>query len=79
MVHVAYRGGTNHQKLGHKIVILLGHPAYYSRFGFLPARVKGLEVPIPAPDEAFMALELIPGALDGINGMVIYPPEFMEV
>jgi predicted N-acetyltransferase YhbS len=27
----------------------------------------------PAPDEAFMALELVPGALIGISGMVKYP------
>jgi putative acetyltransferase len=64
------------ERLGHGIVIVVGHPKYYPRFGFLPARERGLEAPFPVPDEAFMALELFPGALDGIRGMVEYPPAF---
>jgi putative acetyltransferase len=62
--------------LGFKAVIVIGHPDYYPRFGFSPARAKGLDLPFPVPDEAFMALELVPGSLDGIEGIVIYPPEF---
>jgi putative acetyltransferase len=72
------RGLSGGHDLGHKIVIVVGHPEYYPRFGFKPARALGLECPFPAPDEAFMALELVPGALDGISGMLIYPPEFIE-
>ena len=64
---------------GHSIVVVVGHPKYYPRFGFTAARVKGLEVPFPVPDEAFMVLELVPGAMNGITGMVIYPQEFLEV
>jgi len=67
------------RRVGHKIVILIGHPTYYPRFGFTPATEKGLKVPFDAPDEAFMALELVPRALDGINGTVIHPPEFSDV
>ncbi|MCD1293721.1 GNAT family N-acetyltransferase [Methanocella sp. CWC-04] len=62
--------------LGHRIVIVVGHPGYYPRFGFTSARAKGLDVLFPVPDEAFMAIELVPGALDGMKGMVIFPPEF---
>ncbi len=65
-------------RLGHGIVILIGHPEYYPRFGFSPARAKGLETTYPVSDEAFMALELVPGALEGIEGAVIYPPAFDE-
>ena len=64
------------RKLGHKIVIVVGHPNYYPRFGFASARAKGLEAPFPVPDEAFMVKELEGGALDGTVGMVEYPPEF---
>ncbi len=64
------------QALGHRIVIVEGHPAYYPRFGFLPARAQGLEATFPVPDAAFMALELVPGALDGVRGTVRYPPAF---
>ncbi len=67
------------RSLGHKIVIVVGHPDYYARFGFSPARVLGLEVPFPVPDKAFMVLELMPGALEGVKGTVKYPPAFAEV
>lgn len=59
---------------GESIVIVLGHPEYYLRFGFSTAKAKLLESPFPP--EAFMAMELSPGALDGIQGEVIYPPAF---
>ena len=62
--------------LGHRIVVVVGHPNYYPRFGFCPARARGLEAPFPVPDEAFMVLELVPGALDGVAGMVRFPPPF---
>jgi putative acetyltransferase len=67
------------RKLGYKVVIVVGHPTYYPRFGFISARAKGLETPFPVPDEAFMVIELTPGALNGISGMIIYPPAFEEV
>ncbi|MGL5926446.1 GNAT family N-acetyltransferase [Chroococcidiopsis sp.] len=64
------------QVLGYKIVIVLGHPNFYSRFGFVPAIDKGLRSPFSVPDEAFMVLELIPEALTGISGMVKYSSPF---
>ncbi|WP_424360007.1 GNAT family N-acetyltransferase [Methanocella sp. MCL-LM] len=63
---------------GHRIVILCGHPEYYPRFGFTPAREKGLEAPEWIPDDAFMVLELLPGALNGVRGTAIIPYEFPE-
>ena len=66
------------RSLGHRIVVVIGHPKYYPRFGFSPARAQGLKVPFPVPYEAFLALELVPGALDGLAGMVKYPPPFDE-
>lgn len=66
------------KKLGYKAVVLIGHPDYYPRFGFSPAKEKGLSLPFDAPSEAFMVYEIFPQALAGINGMVIYPPEFAE-
>ncbi len=67
------------RSLGHKIVVVVGHPEFYPRFGFTPARAKGLEAPFPVPDEAFMVTELVPGALDGISGMIVYPAPFEGV
>jgi putative acetyltransferase len=59
---------------GEHVVIVLGHPEYYTRFGFSSERAHALESPFPA--EAFMALELSPGALDGVRGRVRYPNAF---
>lgn len=64
------------RRLGYTVVVVVGHPEYYPSFGFVSARSKGLEAPFPVPDEAFMVTELVPGALDGIRGRVIYSPEF---
>ena len=66
------------RRLGHEIVVVVGHPEYYPRFGFSPARARGLEAPFPVPDEAFLALELVPGALDGVAGTVKFPPPFSD-
>jgi putative acetyltransferase len=59
---------------GEKIVIVLGHPDYYPRFGFSMDMARRLSSPFPA--EAFMAMELNAGALDGVEGRVVYPPAF---
>ena len=70
------RGLEECGRLGHGIVVVVGHPDFYPRFGFSPARAKGLECEYEVPDEAFMVAELTPGALRGVNGVVRYRPEF---
>lgn len=67
------------RQLGHGVVILVGEPAYYARFGFTPAAPLGIECPFPIPPEVFMVLELSPGAANGCSGMVRYHPEFGAV
>lgn len=59
---------------GEKIVIVVGHPDCYPRFGFSAEKTKWLTSPFPP--EAFMAMELVDGALEGIRGPVVYPPAF---
>jgi putative acetyltransferase len=63
---------------GHGAVVVLGHPHYYPRFGFAPASRWGLRWERDCPDEAFMALELRAGALEGAGGVVRFRPEFDE-
>jgi putative acetyltransferase len=70
------RGLDMCRQQGHTIVVVLGHPHYYPRFGFSPELARRLESPYAG--ESFMALELIPGALEGISGRVEYPPPFGE-
>jgi putative acetyltransferase len=53
-------------------VVVLGHPGYYPRFGFEPARPLGIET-YYAPDDAWMALRL-PAYDPQIRGTVRYPP-----
>ena len=67
------------KRSGHKIIVVVGHPEYYPRFGFVKAGEKGLKLPFEAPDEVFMALELVPGALNGVKGTIEYPKEFHTV
>jgi len=65
--------------LGHRVVIVLGHPEYYPRFGFVPAEPLGIRPRFEVSREAFMVLGLPPDALRGFHGEVEYPPEFGQV
>jgi putative acetyltransferase len=67
------------QAQGHRIAIVLGRPNYYPRFGFSAALAKPLVCPWGDCGEAWMALELVPGALEGVSGKVIYPKAFQNV
>jgi putative acetyltransferase len=49
------------KELGLGAVLVLGHRAYYPRFGFSARAAESLEAPFHGP--SFMALELVPGAL----------------
>jgi putative acetyltransferase len=64
---------------GHQYVVVLGHPDYYPRFGFVPAGRFGIKSEYDVADEVFMVMELREGALRGCAGVVKYQPEFNEV
>jgi putative acetyltransferase len=58
------------------LVIVLGHPSYYPRFGFEPARTNGIEPPIPdLPDDVFMVRKLRSYDPE-VRGTVRYPSAF---
>lgn len=58
-------------------VIVVGHPTYYPRFGFSPARRLALECQWDGvPDEAFMILVLDEEAMKGVSGTARYRDEF---
>jgi len=65
--------------LGIQVVVVLGHPAYCPRFGFQPARRFGLSSDYDVPADAFMALELTPGALDSTTGVAHYHAAFRSL
>jgi putative acetyltransferase len=59
---------------GWQAVIVLGHADYYPRFGFSATLARRLKAPFSGA--SFMACELMPGALGGGEGRVVYPPAF---
>ena len=60
------------------LVVVVGHPGYYPRFGFERASALGLDYPGDVPDEAWMALRL-PAYEPAARGLVAYAPPFAEL
>lgn len=60
---------------GENLVLVLGHPGYYPRFGFAPASGFGIRAPFEVPDEAMMAIALADPA-QVPTGTIEYPTPF---
>jgi len=71
-------GLTACRALGFGWAVVLGNPAYYTRFGFRPASAFGLSDEY-AGGEAFQVIELVPGGLPSGTGLVRYAPEFASL
>ncbi len=67
------------EKSRYGLVVVLGHPDYYPRFGFAPASQHEIIWEGKAPDEAFMVRELKKGELSKVRGIVKYRSEFNSV
>ena len=63
---------------GARAAVVLGHPDYYPRFGFVVSTRFGIGYP-DVPEDAFMAAELVPRAFAGARGSVRYHPAFDDV
>lgn len=63
---------------GDPFVVVLGHPAYYHRFGFARAADRAIANRYGVDDE-FMVLELTPGAIPAEGGAIRYAPPFDEL
>ena len=44
--------------MGEALVVVLGHPQFYPRFGFQPSVNYGIESPFPVPEDVFMVKPL---------------------
>jgi putative acetyltransferase len=64
------------QDLGYGGMVVVGHPHYYPRFGFVPAKQYGFTCEYDVSDDAFMAIELIPQALAKCPGQIKYSADF---
>ncbi|MEH2179793.1 GNAT family N-acetyltransferase [Nostoc sp.] len=60
---------------GEAIVIVLGHPQFYTRFGFQPSVVYEIESPFPVPEDVFMVKPL-QSYQKKYKGKVVYPAAF---
>jgi predicted N-acetyltransferase YhbS len=56
------------KRLGHKAILLIGDAGYYGRSGFSAEKTGALSMPGPYERHRFLALELVPGALDDAAG-----------
>lgn len=61
------------------VVVVLGHPEYYPRWGFMPSKPHGIVWEHDVPEEVFMVKELQEGALAQTQGVVKYRAEFDHV
>lgn len=66
------------RKLGYKAVIIFGNPGFYERFGFKNAQQFMIQTSSGENFDAFMALELQEGVLDGISGK-FYEDKVFEI
>jgi putative acetyltransferase len=64
------------RRLGCAAIFLIGHAAYYPRFGFVPASRFGITSEYNVSDEVFLALELNEGALGEKEGIIRYHAAF---
>ncbi len=55
---------------GHGAILLVGDAPYYQRFGFSAEKTGHLVMPGPFERNRFLALELVPGWLDGAAGLL---------
>jgi putative acetyltransferase len=64
------------KQLGFGAVVVLGHPAYYPRFGFSSSARFCIGCEYEVPEEVFMVVELEAGFLRGASGKVKYHAAF---
>jgi putative acetyltransferase len=56
--------------------VVLGHPDYYPKFGFVPSTKFGFRSEYDVPEDVFMAIELVKGSLKGATGKAKYHEAF---
>ncbi|WP_414043861.1 GNAT family N-acetyltransferase [Macrococcus sp. EM39E] len=58
-------------------IVILGHPSYYTKFGFIPASTYNIKPPFDVPDNVFMVRASEEVKNKGIQGTVIYDDAFL--
>ena len=70
------KGLAESRAKGYPAVVVLGHPGYYPRFGFVPSIKYNITSEYDVPSDVFMIKELQPGVLAGISGIAKYHKAF---
>lgn len=71
-------GNARLRQQGCPFVVVVGHPEFYRRFGFRPARPLGITCEWAVPDDVFMILVLNETKMSGVTGKAVYRPEFSD-
>lgn len=66
------------KKTDYPVMIVIGDPNYYSRFGFQPAVPQGVYLPFGFEEEYLQMTPLKEGALEKVSGAIQFPPWFFD-
>ncbi|KLN67124.1 MULTISPECIES: GNAT family N-acetyltransferase [Vibrio] len=72
-------GLSSLREFGYPACVVLGNPAYYSRFGFIDSEKRQMRCQWDVPQGAFQVLSLVEGEFDHRSGLIEYCPEFSEL
>jgi putative acetyltransferase len=72
-------GNDELTRAGCPYVVVVGHPAFYPRFGFRPASTHHITCEWEVPDDVFMVAVLDPTKMAGVSGRARYRHEFSSV
>jgi putative acetyltransferase len=67
------------QQMGSPFIVVLGHPNYYPRFGFVPASRFGIKCQWDVPEGVFMIVPLDQQRCERTSGLARYRDEFSTV
>lgn len=70
-------GHSAAKKAGFGFSVLVGHPAYYPKFGYRPAALFGLRCAMEIPPECFMVCDLQNSGAR-LDAELVFPPVFFE-
>jgi putative acetyltransferase len=72
-------GNRKLEMAGCPFILVVGHAAYYPRFGFRPASTYGIVCEWDVPDNVFMVLVTDSEKMRVVSGLARYRPEFSNV